>query len=104
MLFVNAIAVIVHENGSYLFIIINTKVHSLHGSANKNIGDAFLLVWKMPKRLLQIVSNEEYKVFNINIINNLVDVALLSFIKVMIQIRKSTNLDEVKIYFFYFML
>jgi class 3 adenylate cyclase len=35
MSFVNTIAEIVHS-----------EVHSHHGAANKNIGDAFLLVWK----------------------------------------------------------
>lgn len=38
MEFVNVIANIVH-----------TEVHLHGGSANKNIGDAFLLVWKLPK-------------------------------------------------------
>lgn len=37
MVFVNEIARIVHG-----------EVHRHHGSANKNIGDAFLLVWKVP--------------------------------------------------------
>lgn len=42
MLFVNEIAEIVHSQvGKYL------------GSANKNIGDAFLLVWKFPNRILK---------------------------------------------------
>jgi len=35
MLFVNQIAAIVHD-----------KVDKYGGAANKNIGDAFLLVWK----------------------------------------------------------
>ena len=35
MSFVNTIAEIVHS-----------EVHCHHGAANKNIGDAFLLVWK----------------------------------------------------------
>lgn len=38
MVFVNEIASIVHS-----------VVDSCCGSANKNIGDAFLLVWKFPK-------------------------------------------------------
>jgi class 3 adenylate cyclase len=37
MLFVNNIAKIVHS-----------QVNNHLGSANKNIGDAFLLVWKFP--------------------------------------------------------
>jgi hypothetical protein len=37
MIFVNEIAEITHS-----------IVDSLNGAANKNIGDAFLLVWKFP--------------------------------------------------------
>ncbi len=37
MLFVNEVAEIVHST-----------VDKYHGAANKNIGDAFLLVWKYP--------------------------------------------------------
>lgn len=56
MLFVNEIAQIVHANGKsnipkhYLY-----KVHDLHGSANKNIGDAFLLVWKFPADVVKLI-------------------------------------------------
>lgn len=39
MLFVNQIAEIVHE-----------RTHKFGGAANKNTGNAFLLVWKFPKR------------------------------------------------------
>ena len=41
MVFVNEIANIVHS-----------EVQHNHGAANKNIGDAFLLVWKMPDKAL----------------------------------------------------
>ena len=37
MLFANSICAIVHE-----------CVHSFSGSANKNMGEAFLVVWKIP--------------------------------------------------------
>lgn len=43
MVFVNEIAEIVHFT-----------VDSFGGSANKNIGDAFLLVWKYPQILYHI--------------------------------------------------
>ena len=47
MVFVNEIAEIVHSTVDYM-----------SGSANKNIGDAFLLVWKFPKEevYLQYIS------------------------------------------------
>jgi class 3 adenylate cyclase len=43
MIFVNEIANIVHSS-----------IHQHHGSANKNIGDAFLLVWKLPTASITI--------------------------------------------------
>ena len=43
MVFVNTIAFIVHR-----------IIDELHGSANKNIGDAFLLSWKMPESVVNI--------------------------------------------------
>ncbi len=51
MLFVNEIAEIVH--GIKLNIIFNSgTVDSFHGTANKNIGDAFLLAWKIPSQFI----------------------------------------------------
>lgn len=43
MLYVNEIAAILHG-----------QVHHLRGMPNKNIGDAFLLVWPLPKRIRQL--------------------------------------------------
>lgn len=43
MIFVNQIGEIVHSS-----------VYRYGGSANKNIGDAFLLVWKIPKDKYEI--------------------------------------------------
>ncbi len=47
MIFVNEIAHIVHST-----------VHKYEGAVNKNIGDAFLLVWKFPKDVLQYVDDK----------------------------------------------
>ena len=41
MVFVNEIANLVHS-----------IVDAFHGSANKNIGDAFLLTWKVPNNAI----------------------------------------------------
>jgi class 3 adenylate cyclase len=42
--FVNEIAEIVHSTVDYYL-----------GAANKNIGDAFLLVWKIPEASLKLI-------------------------------------------------
>lgn len=78
MLFVNQIAGIVHYT-----------VATCLGSANKNIGDAFLLVWKFdsddllrsPSGLLQSPSSVKAR--------NRCDLALVSFLKVLVEINTS---------------
>jgi class 3 adenylate cyclase len=88
MLFVNEIGEIVHA-----------IVDSYAGSANKNIGDAFLLVWKLP---------EEDTEFNTKL-NNIVckptvragqtaEMAMISFLKCFAGINKSRNLYKYRSY------
>lgn len=47
MIFVNTIAKIVHNT-----------VDSFNGSANKNVGDAFLLVWKIPEGAIRSLDDD----------------------------------------------
>lgn len=66
MLFVNRIAFILHD------IVVQCS-----GSANKNIGDAFLLAWKIDE-----------KTMSTNQISILADKALLAFLKTLIEISR----------------
>lgn len=71
MLFVNEIADIVHS-----------IVDHFSGAPNKNIGEAFLLVWKYSSEDEEI--NKETKVISLkhsNKINQIADMATVSFIK-----------------------
>lgn len=70
MLFVNQIGEIVHG-----------CVDDYHGAPNKNIGDAFLLVW----RLTGVESAKQKK---------LADMSVMSFIKMLAEINKSPVLAE----------
>ena len=84
MEFVNTIGKIVHM-----------EVHLHGGSANKNIGDAFLLVWKFPKDItLDDVQHPEKttedKRKRISIVANN---ALASFIVIMAGLRRSAKLN-----------
>lgn len=84
MIFVNEIAEIVHEI---------TAEHC--GSANKNIGDAFLLVWKFEDSLVD--SNEEkgeIKLKQVDAVNQISDMALISFIRILAAVHKSYKLDK----------
>ena len=74
MLFVNEIAEITHS-----------QVDKYAGSANKNIGDAFLLVWKLKeKNGLIDIESKDYNA-------RMADLALFSFIKVIAKINKFKN-------------
>jgi class 3 adenylate cyclase len=85
MVFVNEIAKIVHS-----------IVDHYSGAANKNIGDAFLLVWKFPEECLEqgtgadgrktIVPNDSNKVTQI------ADMSLISFLKIIAAINRDPTI------------
>ena len=87
MEFVNSIAKIVH---------MEVALHG--GSANKNIGDAFLLVWKFPKNVtgddlqnLDSLSQEKR-----DAIQSLADKALATFVVIMSGLKRSRRLKYYK--------
>lgn len=73
MIFVNEIALVVHST-----------VDSHLGSANKNIGDAFLLVWKM--------TGTE----NLTQRENIADLSVIAFLKIMAGLALSKSLKKYK--------
>ena len=84
MVFVNEIAEIVHEN-----------ISEYGGSANKNIGDAFLLVWKFDDKFTYTSKKtKEICVYNCEQVNQLCDMSLISIIKIFAKIYKSKTLDK----------
>jgi len=82
MVFVNRIASIVHSiTDKYL------------GTANKNVGDAFLLVWKCPysiKRSRKIDHIGDDEVLRTNI----ADLSLFAFLKIFAEINRAPSLKE----------
>ena len=86
MIFVNNIAKIVHET-----------VDSFNGAANKNIGDAFLLVWKIPEEIIQYndENNNEPEIKNYEVASQIADLSLMAFIKIIVEIKKSKTLQKV---------
>jgi class 3 adenylate cyclase len=81
MVFVNEIANIVHNS-----------VDNFGGAANKNIGDAFLLVWKLeiPANFEDSNNNREIEIFKKDLFNRqLAELSLISFIDIIIQINTS---------------
>ena len=85
MEFVNTIGKIVHM-----------EVHLHGGSANKNIGDAFLLVWKFPKEitLADVENPERTTPAKRAIIAEVANNALASFVIIMASLRRSARLNR----------
>lgn len=79
MLFVNEIAQIVHNT-----------VFRFSGSANKNIGDAFLLVWKLPKSLDSYFKASDMQPIPY-ILHQYADMALVGFLKVLAAINSDSR-------------
>jgi len=75
MIFVNEIAEIVHSI-AYLY----------SGSPNKNIGDAFLLVWKFPQ-YMNLNSNR-----STTYIQQTADMSLISFLKIIVEINRNPKI------------
>jgi len=88
MEFVNSIAKIVHMEVS------------LHGgSANKNIGDAFLLVWKLPTQLASNSDNLALAAANLpdekrEGVAHLADRALAAFVVIHVALKRSPRLKQ----------
>ena len=85
MEFVNTIGKIVHM-----------EVHLHGGSANKNIGDAFLLVWKFPKEisLADVENPERTTPAKRAVIAEVANNALASFVIIMASLRRSARLNR----------
>ena len=85
MLFVNQIGEIVHN-----------VVDSYSGAPNKNIGDAFLLVWKFDEKDIVREPSGELFLMQTTRVQQLADMALISFLKIISGIKKSRKLLRYK--------
>ncbi|EAS07728.2 adenylate/guanylate cyclase domain protein (macronuclear) [Tetrahymena thermophila SB210] len=81
MLFVNEIAEITHST-----------VDSFCGQSNKNIGDAFLLVWKYGEDDYFYNSENQLELKDTQKVHNLADLPVLAFLKIMAAITISKKL------------
>ena len=82
MVFVNKIGEVVHST-----------VDKYAGTANKNIGDAFLLVWKFPEEEQRSASEAQVGPDFDHIRSCLADMSIISFVKILIEIQKSARMD-----------
>lgn len=82
MLFVNEIGEIVHG-----------IVDRYSGAANKNIGDAFLIVWKFDDDSQHIdEETDEISLIPSNKVNQLCDMAMISFLKIMAALKRARKM------------
>lgn len=83
MAFVNQIAEIVHSTAD------------LHqGASNKNLGEAFLMVWKMPREEIDSFDEELTIKPDSHIGNMIADLSVLSFLKTCWKVNKYTHILE----------
>lgn len=83
MVFVNEIAEIVHG-----------MVDRFCGQANKNIGDAFLLVWKFNENDSTKNENGEIELKDEARISHISDLPVVSFLKIQAALYLSKKLDK----------
>ena len=63
------------------------------GAANKNIGDAFLLVWKMPEDKYIIDESDNSVEFRDKLyVSILADFALISFMKIQAKLNRESKI------------
>ena len=72
--------------------IVHTMTHRFMGSANKNIGDAFLLVWKYDDDKIEISANNELKFLDEKYSEILCDFALISFMKLQAKVNREPKI------------
>lgn len=77
MVFVNSIGDIVHR-----------IVDKFGGAANKNIGDAFLLVWKFSEDDIKYDVEGNVSLYHNRNVQNMCDLAVISFLKIYARINK----------------
>lgn len=84
MLFVNEIGEIVHG-----------VVDRYQGAANKNIGDAFLLVWKFDDDSIEEnPATGELQLIECNKVSQLCDMSLISFLKIVGLTKRSRKMRK----------
>lgn len=87
MLFVNEIGEIVHS----------TVAH-YSGAANKNVGDAFLLVWKLEKQDQAIDTMGEIHAIKGLRVSQLADMAVISFVTLISTLKRNRKLLKYKMH------
>lgn len=73
--------------------LVHSMVDANLGSPNKNIGDAFLLVWKFPEsEVLRDYRSSDLKLANSETVRQITDLSLVSFMKIIAKLNRSYDI------------
>ena len=86
MLYVNTLAEIVHQ-----------RVDEFAGAANKNIGEAFLLVWKFDPLEYEVLQNGDLQLLKTYQVMCRCDMSILSFVKIIADLAMSYEINQYNI-------
>jgi len=62
------------------------------GVSNKNLGEAFVFVWKFPSKFINEDENGNFSVLKSFEIKQLSDIALIAFVKIVASLNLSTKM------------
>ena len=76
--------------------VVHSMVDRFQGSANKNIGDAFLLVWKFDEKKGELLQDDDGLVINRNSksAQQRADMSIIAFLKIIAKVNKLTHLVQ----------
>lgn len=74
--------------------MVHSMVDRFQGSANKNIGDAFLLVWKFDEKKGELLQDDDGLIINRNSrsAQQRADMSIIAFLKIIAKVNKLTHL------------
>ncbi len=94
-----------------ILVVLNEIAEIVHnitsdnlGFLNKNVGDSFLLIWKFPKESIQDEEDPNDSNITLNeepMNKQIIDLAVVSLIKIHLKLNTSSKLNKVKSYFKY---
>lgn len=61
--------------------VVHAMADRFLGAANKNIGDAFLLVWKLDEKKVEILDDKSIRILDTEYAKIFADYAVLAFMK-----------------------
>ena len=74
--------------------IAHNTVDAMIGDPNKNIGEAFLMVWKFPVECIDKSDHDFPKIIRSNQVSQIADLSIIAFAKLVINLNLCSSLDK----------